>query len=279
MAARVAPLPPQRKPTVTEVLPELVGARWRWMTLAALVFVAITFRLGIWQLDRLAQRHAESARREARLSETPLPLTASMVANGAPDLPIFQPVVVRGTYDGGQTLALTNVIWGQQLGVHLLTPITIEGSLTMVLVDRGWVPAPAVTAPDFSQYRVDGPAEVTGWVRPLSGASSVIPASGGSAPPATGADRLLPSLDVRVVQGKVSAPLLPFVVTQLPPEHAVVQEQQLPYQRMPETNLGDGVHVIAAAQWFVIAAIIVIGQVAFVRRQLMKDEGRKTKDE
>src|SRR5438067_2014119 len=118
---------PARKPPLTQVLPALVGPRWRWMTLAALVVCAIVIRLGFWQLDRLAQRHAESARRAQRLTSAPIALDDGGRPVGAAQsaLVLFQPVTVRGRFDPSQELALTNEIWDGQLGVHLLTPLIL----------------------------------------------------------------------------------------------------------------------------------------------------------
>src|SRR5437763_15911956 len=89
--------PLTRKPPITQVLPALVGPRWRWMTLAALVVFVIVVRLGFWQLDRLAQRHAESARRAQRLTSAPIALddVGRPVGANPGALVLFQPVAVR----------------------------------------------------------------------------------------------------------------------------------------------------------------------------------------
>jgi len=77
-------------------------------------------------------------------------------------------------------------------------------------------------------------------------------------------------LDARTLQGRIDRPLLPFVVVQSPPAGQQVSAETPPYKQLPETNLGDGVHLIAAIQWFVIAGIIVVGQVVYVRWQMTK---------
>ena len=97
--------------------------------------------------------------------------------------------------------------------------------------------------------------------------------AGGGAAAANGlneAQRLVPGLDVKDVQGRIDRPLLPFVVVQSPPAGQQVSADALPYRQLPQTDLGDGVHLIAAVQWFAIAGIIVAGQVTYVRWQMMK---------
>ena len=262
-----------RQPPLTQVLPALIGPRWRWMTLAALVVCALVVGLGFWQLDRLAQRHAESARRAARLTAAPVALDESGRPVGASPgaLALFQPVVVRGRFDGSRELALTNEIWDGRLGVHLLTPLLLPDGAHAVLVDRGWVPVDERQRIDWEQYRVDGPAEITGWVRPIEHAGASVPPAS-AAPPfdrLSDAPRLVPGLDVKDVQGRIDRPLLPFVVVEFPPAGRQISADALPYRQVPQTDLGDGVHLIAAIQWFAIAGIIAAGQVVYVRRKMM----------
>src|SRR5918992_1176333 len=87
------------------------------MALAALLSCVVTIRLGFWQLERLEPlREIE-----------------------------FRPVVLRGYWDFSRERALPNQFWERQLGVHLVAPLTLEDEDVAVLVDRGWVPAPAGT--------------------------------------------------------------------------------------------------------------------------------------
>jgi cytochrome oxidase assembly protein ShyY1 len=262
-----------RQPSLAQVLPQLVGSRWRWMTLAALGVCAIVICLGFWQLDRLAQRHAESARRAQRLAAAPLVLDASgqPVGAGPGALILFQPVTVRGRFDSSQELALTNEVWQGELGIHLLTPLLLPDGAHAVLVDRGWIPVNVSDRIDWSRFRVDGSAEITGWVRPIERAgASVVPAGTVTPGGLSEERRLVPSLNVKDLQGRIGVPLLPFVVVQSPPAGQQVSADALPYRQLPETNLGDGVHLIAAVQWFIIAGIIVVGQVTYVRWQMAK---------
>jgi surfeit locus 1 family protein len=244
------------------------------MTLAALGVCAIVICLGFWQLDRLAQRHAESARRAQRLTAAPLVLDARGQPTGgsADALILFQPVTVRGSFDSSQELALTNEVWQGELGVHLLTPLMLPDGAHAVLVDRGWVPVDAREPIDWGRFRVAGPAEITGWVRPIDRAVTSVAPAGTVTPGGLSEERrLVPGLNVKDLQGRIGVPLLPFVVVQSPPAGQQVSADALPYRQLPETNLGDGVHLIAAAQWFIIAGIIVVGQVTYVRWQMAKE--------
>ncbi|MEW6038478.1 MAG: SURF1 family protein [Pseudomonadota bacterium] len=94
--------------------------------------------LGLWQLDRAAEKRALRAQLAAESAEPPLRLEPS-VAETEP--PRYRQVTVKGVYDQERQFLLDNQIHGGKAGYHVLTPLRIEGSGWAVLVNRGWVPA------------------------------------------------------------------------------------------------------------------------------------------
>src|SRR5439155_25549812 len=119
------------------MLKTLFTGRQLRMTLLVLVGVAILCRLGIWQLDRLAQRRAQNARIDTRMAAPAMPLTSAAVD---PDALDYRRVELRGVYDPTQEIVLRNRSLDGVPGVHLITPLRLSGSDKAVLVDRGWVP-------------------------------------------------------------------------------------------------------------------------------------------
>ncbi len=226
--------------------------------------------LGGWQLERLAGRRARSARLASRLTAPPVVLTAATFAGGENQAELaYRQAVVRGTFDYSQEIALINQVWKGRLGFHLLTPLVLEGSDLAVPVDRGWVPAPPVPTPlaaaPWAEYRAPaagGPVEVRGWIRPDQGAGG----HGGQA----GRDGLVSNLDLAGLQAQVTHPLLPVVVVQLPDAGAAGGGVQgvLPYRRPPNPDLGEGVHLIAAVQWFAFSLIGAAGYIIYLSRQM-----------
>jgi cytochrome oxidase assembly protein ShyY1 len=65
---------------MAELLRALVGRRWRWVTLAVLALMLVLARLGIWQLDRLAERRAANAQLAAALSAAPIDLNTALTS-------------------------------------------------------------------------------------------------------------------------------------------------------------------------------------------------------
>ncbi|HEV2126753.1 MAG TPA: SURF1 family protein, partial [Chloroflexota bacterium] len=250
----------------------LFSRRWRWMTLAAVLACGVTLALGYWQLERLDSRRALNERLASRLHASPV-AAAEVVAAGADlDELEFRPVVLRGTFDYAAEVAVANQVHGGKLGFHLLTPLVLEGNQGAVLVDRGWIPIESVQPSAWAQYRAGDPnqvVEIRGWLRRPA------PPTGN---PARTADpsRIVATASVEDIQARTGRSLLPVVVAQAPSASErseagatrLTDGDSLPYRAVPVASLGDGVHFIAAVQWFLIGGIIIVGLVAYVRRQM-----------
>jgi surfeit locus 1 family protein len=169
------------------------------LTLAALAVVFL--RLGLWQLERKAEKDelfaAFAAAPELRIEEA--------VARELE----FARVEAQGRYDPVRHLLLDNRIWNGRAGVHVLTPFRLDDRRT-VLVNRGWLPLPA-----DRRSLPEVPTDAAG--RPLRG-RLVRPPSGG---PRLGeadvlaADRwpqLVTYFDLDAAAAAVGEPLLPWVV-------------------------------------------------------------------
>jgi surfeit locus 1 family protein len=252
----------------------LLGPRWRWVTLAVLAGCVALGRLGVWQLQRLEARRSLNATLAERAALPPLVLsgaTLDQVDVGVGQARLAElygrAVVVRGVFDHAQEVALSNQVWqdrpGQpgQLGLHLVAPLVIEGSDRAVLVDRGWIPAAPPGPGGWTACRTAGPVEVAGRIRlgqPARGPPSALDGSL--------AERVVPRLDLERLQGQITHRLLPFVVVQSPAP-GEPGRSELPYRKELVVDTGEGVHLIAAIQWFAFAVILAAGYVVYVRRQ------------
>ncbi len=225
------------------------------ITVLAVVLVA----LGFWQLDRLALRRALKAVITARLAGAPVELDPAPPA----DLPEYQPVRLRGTYDFAQEIVLRNRSHLDAPGVHVLTPLRLAGSEQSVLVDRGWIPYEQAAPEDRAPYqRPAGEVTVEGIVRPAQQREyAFLPAD-----PPLSADR--PRLDawfrvdVPQMQAQMPYPLLPYYVEAAPG----ADPRRLPVSGYA-VDLTTGPHLGYAIQWFAFAAILVVGSVALWRQR------------
>lgn len=234
--------------------------KWLFATLFVLAGTALCIRLGIWQLDRLAQRRAFNAQVETERAQPVLDLNQQLPENIA-DME-WRPVKVSGEYDFANQVALRNQYNGEQYGYHLLTPLRFNGKT--VLVDRGWIPADGNSAPpDWRKYDEEtGTVTVSGQIR----LEQTKPIFGGVADrlPENGTRlEVWNNLDLTHIAGQMPYPILPVYIQ--PKPRANDTQPPIPFQ--PEVDLTEGPHMGYAIQWFSFATLLFVGYPFYLRKQ------------
>ncbi len=230
----------------------------RVLTVAGIALVALTMvGLGGWQLSRLQQRRALNTDIRRQLAQPPIVLSRQLP--DGPEQLDYRPVTVRGEFDFANEVVWRNRARAGAPGVHVLTPLRIAGSDVAVLVDRGWIPYTASAPEARAPYQTPmGEVLITGILRRSQlRASSLLPAD---TPLGPGQPRLDAWfwVDLDQIQAQMPYPLLPmFIVERGRPDPA-----QLPISG-DEVDLGDGPHLGYAIQWFVFAAIGVVGPLVY----------------
>ena len=219
------------------------------------MLAVIMLRLGVWQLDRLGQRRAENARIEQRLRGAPVALVGQPLDLAQDE---YRRVVVRGTFDHGNSVLLRNRARQGDPGMHLLTPLRIENSDQAVLVDRGWLPLDAIAPETRQQFNVEGTVEIQGIVRAPETRTS--PISAQDRVPDGGRLDAWYRPDVARIAAQTPYLLLPFYVEA---EHPPDQPLGLP-RPDPQLDLSDGPHLNYALQWFAFTITLLGGYAAFV---------------
>lgn len=108
----------------------------RWLlVLATLLAVAITARLGLWQLDRAQQKLDLQAAIDAQAARSPL---GNDQLGG--DDQLHRRVAVRGTWQADRTIWLDNRPMDGRAGFFVVTPLRLAGRPEAILVQRGWMP-------------------------------------------------------------------------------------------------------------------------------------------
>ncbi|WP_296870569.1 SURF1 family protein [Tibeticola sp.] len=139
-----------------------LGWRFWIITAAALIGIATTAALGFWQLSRAAQREALEARRVAAEALAELDASA-LTTPGTLD----RRVVVRGRWIASHTVYLDNRQMDGRAGFEVLTPLRLEGSNQVILVQRGWVPRNFENRAALPQVATpEGVVEVRGRISP-----------------------------------------------------------------------------------------------------------------
>lgn len=236
--------------------------RWLLATVLVVAGAALCVRLGIWQLSRLEQRRAFNARVQAQVDQPRLRLQGAVLQADLYNME-YRPVEVTGQYDFSQEVAIRNQAWGNQWGVHLVTPLIISGTQQAILVDRGWIPAEDYQSGDWSKYARPGLATVQGVLRrPMTKAEM---GSRSDPTPAPGAAPLKTwnFVNIEAIGQQVSEPLLSAYVQQAPGP----VEAGPPYGSKPEIEITEGPHMSYALQWFSFAILLAGGYPFFIRRQ------------
>ncbi len=245
-------------------LVQMVSRRWILATFLVVAGMALTIRLGIWQLDRLEQRRAFNARVQAQLDQPVLELSSATMSADLLSME-YRSVTVLGEYDFSQQVGLRNQVWDNEPGVRLLTPLRIAGTDQFVLVDRGWVPGIYPSDQEWRMYDEPGIVRVNGMIR----ASQSQPDFGRRTDPipAPGDEslRLWYFANVDAIGAQISGSFLPVYVQMAPNP----DQTRLPHSSLPELELIEGPHLGYALQWFSFAALLGLGFPYFVRKREM----------
>jgi surfeit locus 1 family protein len=247
------------------VLRAIFSRRWFLATLLVLGGAALCARLGIWQLDRLQQRRLFNARVEAQINLPELEMSGQVL-----DQPLYnmeyRKVRAIGVYDFSRQIALRNQYYQNEWGVHLVTPLVLEGSKRVILVDRGWIPAQDFESGDWTKFDEPGRVEITGVIRRPQQRAELGFRSNPT--PAPGAGPLLAwyFIDIEKIAGQTPYPLLPVYIQQAPE----VGWSGPPYRTQPTLDLSEGPHMGYALQWFTFAGLLLAGYPFYIRRAIKK---------
>ena len=222
------------------------------LAVVALALTAGCVRLGVWQLDRLAERRARNADIRAVRERPTIALTGlGLAADSARQ----RRMLARGVLDYAHERVWTARSYQGAPGVHLITPLRLPDGAG-VLVDRGWVPS-------FDARRVEQGAfrEATDTVE-VQGLGLLAPRARGDVNPRTLGDSL-------------PYPVLPFVVQWVPPTIPPGRPPAAPAPgrspvRIAPSALDDGPHLIYAVQWFSFAAIAIVGTTILLTRDVKR---------
>lgn len=215
------------------------------LTVAALLVAGGTFSLGQWQLRRAAQKEAVQAAIDSKNSLSPLDARSLFATKNAAD-EIYRQAVLQGVWQAAHTVYLDNRPMGGRSGFWVFTPLMLQGTGQVILVQRGWAPR------DFADRA---------RLPPVATPPGVVTVRGRIAPPPSklyefkGADAgpLRQNLDLSAFRSETGLPLLEQVslLQTGAPSEGLLREWAAP-------NLGVDKHYGYAFQWFGLCGLVVI---------------------
>ncbi len=249
----------------------LLTPRWIITTLLVIAAVAVMARLGFWQLERLEERRAFNARVLAQINTPELQLNEALQAADVPADQLLQmeyrPVVVSGTYDPTHEILLRNQVRDNLPGYHLITPLVIENTDAVVMVDRGFIPMQDDDPASRAKYARPGLVTVRGRI-----SLPHVPRIFGVPDPtlAPGQERLdtWNAVNLERIQAQLPYSTLPVIIQAGPDEGDLVESNFV------EPDITEGSHLGYAAQWFTFAGLLAVGYPFFVRNQINAARGK-----
>lgn len=248
------------------ILRLMVSRKWLITTALVIIGSLICVRLGMWQLDRLAQRRAFNTHYRETSTLPTLNLTSS-TQDDLTDME-YRPVSVTGTYDFEHQVVLRNQVYKNQSGYHLLTPLILSDG-TGILIERGWIPSDGNQQPD--SWRVyDQPGKVT--INGILRAGQTEPEIGNVADPALAPEEthrdFWSLVNVARIAQQLPYKLLPIFVQ--PNPDGTLTKPPYPYQ--PQIALDEGPHFGYVLTWFSFAALLFFGYPLFYLPRQIKSE-------
>lgn len=225
--------------------------RWHWpIALAVLLTAAGFLRLGLWQLDRAAEKIEQQAAYTAAGRESATPLSRVPIAG----LPFDQEqhqnrrVTLQGRYLDQQHIFLIYQTWEEQLGYEVLTPFRLADDARIVLVSRGW------SGQADTQLLADALEPLPG-MRVVEGQLHV-PTEREASRRNTSQNSDWPLIRRYVNMDELAdffdAPLFPYVVRLMPEQEGVL------VRHWPETVVVTDRHFSYALQWFAMAIAVLV---------------------
>ena len=224
------------------------------ITASAVLTIVATLMLGRWQLHRAEQKEAIQSKLE-RQGELPPLEGQTVISSNDPDALLQRKVSVQGKWLADKTIFLDNRPMGGRQGLYVVTPLTLNGGQTVVLVQRGWVPRnfmdrssiPVISTPG-------GTVTVEGRIVPAPSKLYEFEA--------TESGLIRQNLVIKSFSAEIGVPLQLWTIQQLGADSDGMSRQ------WPVVVAGIEKHYGYAFQWFALSALIAILYVWFqiVRR-------------
>ena len=217
--------------------------RFWLLTLAAALVAGTTFSLGQWQLRRAAQKEAIQAAIDAKKVLPALDGRALAAIKNIAD-EFYRPVDLQGVWQASQTVYLDNRPMNGRAGFWVLTPLVLQGSGQVIVVQRGWAPR------DFSDrtrlpevLTPTGLVTVQGLIAPPP--SKLYEFKGVESGP------IRQNLDLNAFRRETGLPLLDASLHQTGPASEGLLREWAP------PNLGVDKHYGYAFQWFGLCTLVL----------------------
>jgi surfeit locus 1 family protein len=223
---------------------------------AGSIFIAVFVSLGLWQLDRAAEKKTMLA-----LFADDAPYSRN---NDYESLTEFDRVEVDGQFLADRQILIDNIVQDGRQGYFVISPFRPDMSRRVLLVNRGWTRKMAASNAN-SLPNIDVGQER----RTIRGLAGHLPRVGIRPGEAFAGAQTWPRIGVypnlEEISAQLGEPLLPIVLLLARDEDAGFQRRWQPNQSGPMTHYG------YAFQWFAMAATVFVILFWHLRKRLRHD--------
>ncbi|NQW94322.1 MAG: SURF1 family protein [Polaromonas sp.] len=219
------------------------NARFWLLTAVAVLVAGATFSLGQWQLRRAAQKQNLQLSIKAQSNLFILKAQDLALEKNSLDV-VHRRASLKGVWRAEHTVFLDNRQMNDKPGFIAITPLVLDGTGQIILVQRGWAPRsfanraalPAIETPE-------GPVIVSGRIAPPP--SKLYEFKGAES------GRIRQNIDVSLFSREIALPLLGVSMVQIgPANEGLLRDWAAP-------NVGVDKHYGYAFQWFGLCALVV----------------------
>jgi surfeit locus 1 family protein len=217
-------------------------AAW-WSIALTAAGVMLFIALGIWQLERADYKESVQLKFEQRLGD---PYQKFEPGTELDEIE-FRKLIVNGFYDNARNILIDNQIHKGKAGYHVLTPLQLSASDTIILVNRGWAEW-GVTRDSLPLISAARDGDVAGIANfPTEPAMRL-----GGIELSERWPQLLRYVDIEAMQSQFSGRLLPIVLWLAPEQEGYFVRDWNPVWMRPEKSRA------YATQWFAFALLALV---------------------
>jgi len=214
------------------------------------LMTALTFaRLGLWQLDRAAEKVEAQRDLEASLSDSAGSIEEIPVGHLHPSNPELQNrhVLLTGSYLNERTILVVAEFFEGQIGYGVITPFRLKSNGQLVLVHRGWTTAilPAGGRPDLRE--ATGEVQINAQIFVPDGKNRVIDSE---IDPSAWPLRIR-TLEIDIISQILDEPIFPFEVRLTEDQPGTL------VRHWPAVNVNVNQNLSYSLQWFSLGLLVI----------------------
>jgi surfeit locus 1 family protein len=205
--------------------------------------------LSSWQLHRYEYKKNLLQTYQNRLHMLPQPFDLARHRDNLQ----FLPVAVDGQYENELLMLVQNRFHEGKLGFEVLTPIRMENSDKLLLVDRGWVENPPNSIlPNFT--KVKNTQHITGYIKYFNEYQFIL---GKNVLDSQKKPLVMQKIDLKEISALTQKEFYPYILRLDPESENGFVRQWVISSVLPER------HIMYALQWLGFALVVIIGFVYF----------------